>query len=437
MPRQLAYNVLLRVEKEGAYSHLALDAELKRRSLSPQDRGLATEIVYGTLMWTSALDEVLGRFIKGGVARAHIDVLILLRTAAYQWLFLDRVPQHAILNETVEIVKNTKHERAAGFINGVLRAMTRKDKATIQWWYDEDRPRKPVRYIGQRWALPSWIANRLTQGVPIDRAEAMVRSMTERPDLILRHIPGSAPLPEANRVEPFEDIYRFERWTDDVRAAIDSGGAVVQDLGSQLVARAVGATGASRVLDACAGLGSKGLHIAGMLTDEGHVDFVDPQAKKLQRAEAMAKTIGVEARIATHAGSLGHFLEEAPEHYDAVLVDAPCSGLGVIRRHPETKWRRKISDITKLSVVQSRILDEAATLVKPGGVLVYSVCTFTPEEGPKQVASFLESHPDFLADPLPEGTPWASYGAEGHELALNPLDHGADHFYMARMRRAN
>ena len=368
--------------------------------------------------------------------RAHIDVLILLRTAAYQWLFLDRVPEHAILNESVEVIKHTKQARAAGFVNGVLRAMTREDKAKMTWWDDADRQRKPVRYIGQRWALPPWIANRITQGVPIERAEAMARALTERPALFVRHIAGAPPLDPAHRLEPFEDIYSFERWSDDIRQAIDAGAAVVQDLGAQLVARAVGAAGSQRVLDACAGLGSKGLHIAGMLDEGGHVDLVDPQAKKLKRAEVMAEAIGVGARVATHAGSLATFIKGAPAPYDAVLVDAPCSGLGVIRRHPETKWRRQTSDITDLSVVQARILKEAAGLVAAGGVLVYSVCTFTPEEGPKQVASFLENNPEFSPDPLPEGTPWADFGAQGHELALNPLDHGADHFYMARMRRA-
>ena len=436
MPRRLAYDVLLRVEKESAYSHIALDAELKRRALSPQDRGLATEIVYGTLMWASALDKVLGRFIKGGVRRAHIDVLILLRTAAYQWLFLDRVPEHAILNESVEVIKHTKQARAAGFVNGVLRAMIREDKASVKWWDDEDRARKPVRYIGQRWALPSWIANRLTQGVPIERAEAMARALTQRPDLILRHIQGAEPLDSAHKLAPFEDIYRYERWNDEVRRAIDAGAAVVQDLGSQLVARALGAGGGARVLDACAGLGSKGLHIAGMLDEQGRVDLVDPQAKKLKRAQAMASSIGVDSKITTHPGSLARFAQTSPVPYDAVLVDAPCSGLGVIRRHPETKWRRAPSDITDLAAVQARILDEAAELVAPGGAMVYSVCTFTPEEGPRQVAAFLERHADFSPDPLPEGTPWETFGARGHELALNPLDHGADHFYMARLRRA-
>lgn len=432
--RTLALDVLRRIEQEDAYSHIALDAHLERSTLKGADRALATELVYGTIMWQGALDNVLERFVKGGVARLDLDVLLILRCACYQWLFLDRIPDHAILNESVQLAKHiATNDRTPGFVNGVLRAMTRQDKAKVTWWQARDEAKKPVRYVAQRYALPSWIANRLVQRHGLERAKSLADSMTKRPGVMLRRTGDHALFSTQDSIDGVPNAYRFDHWSDAVRDAVSSQHAVVQDLGSQLVGLSVGVQPNWRVLDACAGLGGKSVHLASLMAGQGQLVCVEPQAQKLKRLESALADSDI--ALETHCGTFESVAPSLGAPFDAILLDAPCSGLGVIRRHPETKWRRKEHDIQSLRKTQHQLLQVAAPHVKVGGILSYSVCTFTAEEGPKQARRFLEEHPNFEPAPLPDTLDWSVFGATRHECALNPLEHDSDGFYMARFRK--
>ncbi|WP_168210913.1 16S rRNA (cytosine(967)-C(5))-methyltransferase RsmB [Persicimonas caeni] len=448
-PRQLAQEVLETIEREDAYSHIALDAALERSGLDARDRGLATELVYGTLTWQRSLDKVLGDFVRRGIDGLDLPVLVALRVAVYQLLFLNRIPAHAAVDEAVEITKAGPSRAAAGLVNGVLRSIVRKrgqakqanQSKQVRWWSDKGRERKPARYLGERYSLPNWMTNRMLQYWGLERAEKLAEAFDTRPPLYLRLLADDVELPEG--VEPVEGVpgaLRAASMSDAVRAGIADGKWGVQDLGSQLIGLYAGAEPDLAVLDGCAGLGGKTLHLARLVGPTGGVVAVDPADTKIDMLCTAADSAGMRERLTTQVASLQDFAQETDETFDLVLIDAPCSGLGVIRRHPETRWRRSESDIFALTKLQAELLDVAATLVRPGGTLTYSVCTFTTEEGPKQVERFLERHGDFERTGAPESGPgaevdWKKYVDGDAQLTLDPLEHDTDAFFAARLRR--
>lgn len=441
MPRRVAQEVLETIERQDAYSHIALDAALQRSSLDARDRGLATELVYGTLTWQRALDHVLDDFVRQGVERLDLPVLVALRMAAYQILFLDRIPAHAAVDEAVEIVKRGPSRAASGLVNAVLRNILRK-RDGLKWWRDADRQKKPARYLGQRYSLPNWIANRMVQYWGVERAEKLAEAFNTRPPLYLRLVGDQvAELPDGvEAVAGVPGALRAESMSGEVRRGLEEGLWVIQDLGSQLIGLYAGAEADMAVLDGCAGLGGKALHLAKLVGPAGSVVALDPADTKIDMLCAAADRAGLAERVATQVGELQDFAAGTDERFELVLIDAPCSGLGVIRRHPETRWRRSESDIIELVKLQQALLDAAADLVAPGGVLTYSVCTFTSEEGPKQLERFVERHPDFERAAPPASGPgaevdWQTYVDSEGQLSLNPLDHDTDAFFAARVRK--
>lgn len=429
MPRRLAFDVLQRVE-EGSYSHIALSNALERANLSPSDRGLATQLVYGTLTWQRALDDVLHVRLKSGIKSVGTDGRILLRLGAFQILFLDRIPDHAVLNETVNLAHDLTPELVP-VINAVLRRLVREMPT---WWDENDRKKKPARYLGQRWSVPNWLANRMVQTMGgVDRAEPILEAMVAAPPLWFRSLRGE-PVPDATPHETVPDAWRAQTTTPAISEGLKNAQWSVQDIAAQLVGwmASGGLPAGSTVLDACAGLGGKALHLASL---GHHVTAVDPNATKigmLLEAVARANAAGSRWSVATHVQRA----EETTGEFDCVLVDAPCSGLGTIRRHPETRWSKSEADITQLAEIQANILDAIVDRVKPGGVLVYSVCTWTREETSKQVEKFLERHPDFeLAAPVASGFDWEPFMKDRY-LSLNAAAHDADGFFAARMIRS-
>lgn len=432
--RSLAYDVLKRVHSDGAYSHIALSSSLDRSSLEERDKNLATELLYGTLARQRTIDEVLRRFVSRRLDKLDLPVLLALRMAAYQLMYLDRIPDHAVVHEAVETVKARLGRGASGFVNGVLRAMLRK-RHFWEPWTQIDPEESSVRHLAVRHSLPDWIAWRLIEDRGFEAAMALSESFNTRAPIYFRVLEGELEeLPETLRpVEGVPGALRAETVDREIDGLLRARKLVVQDLGAQLVGHFAVVEGAKRILDGCAGLGGKALHLA-TLMPEAEILALDPQEGKLQQLREMKADTALGERIAIRSRTLQDLPQEETG-FDLVLVDAPCSGLGVIRRHPETRWRRSVEDIFKLGVVQRDLLHEAARRVAPGGVLVYSVCTFTREEGPEQVKWFLEEHPEFQRDPSPEWVKEGGYLNEAGELSVNSCDHDADGFFAVRLRR--
>jgi 16S rRNA (cytosine967-C5)-methyltransferase len=428
-PRRIAAQVLGRVQQEGAWSNLALDQALSRHpEMDPRDRALATELVYGALTWRRRLDEVLAPWLRG---RVDPEVRVLLHVALYQILFLDRVPDHAAVHEAVQGAHALRRGPGAPrFVNGVLRTMLRE---RAKWPQGAG--------LGGRWSLPEWLAARMEAQQGAEEAERLGEALAGRPGLHLRVTASE----RARWVEALGG--EALRWspsgveapgmTAAVAEALASGAAQVQDEAAQLVGWLAAPGPGQRVLDGCAGLGGKALHLAEQIGPQGALVALEPHEGKLGALrEAFARReLGL---AGVHRGDLREVSAAAlGGAFDVVLVDAPCTGLGVLRRHPEARWSRQPEDVAALARLQGELLEAASGLVKAGGVLVYSVCTWTPEEGPAQVSGFLARRAGWSLEAAPAGAgvEWSALEAEAPgAYRAWPHRHGCDGFYLARLR---
>jgi len=423
--RELALRVLARVD-DGAYATLALSGELSRaRNLSEADRALATELVYGVLKRRARLDWALSRLTPRGLGSLDERVLDALRMGAYQILFL-RVPAHAAVSSAVEAVKRARGAKLAGFANALLRRLATdgepapppaRDLAehlavveSAPRWLVEDAlrrfgPDEAPRFLAALNApAPVWLRVNTLRG---GRDEVLTRLAKERPNARLA---PSEIVPEAIKVEGGGDLSSTETFA--------LGLATVQDVAAQRIARLCDPQPGERVLDACAGVGGKSTHLAALMRNQGSIDAADLSERKLELAADAARRLGVTVLHPTVCDLTDGKAPLAPE-YDRVLLDAPCSGLGVLRRHPEAKWRRRPDDSRALAETQARLLAALAPRVKPGGVLVYSVCTFTDEEGPRHLPALRA----------------LGFSVEGEPLTTWPHRDDADAFWAVRMRR--
>ncbi len=442
MARQAAFDMLTEVEEKGAFSNVAVDRVLSAGELSSADRGLATEILYGVLTWKRPIESILDDAVHGGLRSIDATIRRVLSTGVYQLVWLDRIPDHAAVDETVGLSADVGEGRAKGLVNAVLREVVdRRESGRLQWWDDEDRDRKPARYLGERYSLPNWMANRLWQLEGTDRAEALAEALTERAPTMLRGLASGAPesLPDAERVRSIPRGIRASGFDDAVVEGLRDGRWIVQDLGAQAVVELADVRPGDRVLDGCAGRGGKTLALADRVGDNGEVVAVDPAGRKLEALAANADEAGLRGRIQIRTGPLESVVnEDAQDPYDVVLIDAPCSGLGVVRRQPDIRWNRSEADVTELVSLQKTLLEAGAEVVRPGGRLVYAVCTFLTEEGPKQVDRLVEARDEFEIEPPegPDDVDWSVFLREDGAIDTDPLRHDADMFYAAKLRRA-
>lgn len=444
--RALARGVLDRVERDGAYAGRALAAALDRaRALSPEDKGLATELVYGVLRRRARLDRALDAFARTGTTGLDPGVRIALRVAAYQILFLDRVPDYASVSDAVEAIKSLGGRGLAGFANGLLRSLARKGEPSLP-----DAAADPAGYLEAAIGFPAWLVRLLLAELPVADALAFgeatvvpapvtLRANTprvSRDELAARlaaERPGAALVPSA--VAP--DALLARRLDAPARtAAWRQGLFAVQDAGAQLVAELTGAAAGERILDACAGSGGKTAHLLALSDGKAEVDAIDLSPAKLDEARRTLQRLGLTgARLIT--GDLTRPLADPTPRYHRVLLDAPCSGLGVLRRHPEALLRRAPGDLAALAAQQLAMLAVVAPALLPGGLLTYAVCTFERQECEEVVAAFLRDHPRFEREPAAGAggrVPWAALANAAGALRTWPQRDDADAFFAVRLR---
>ena len=430
-PREIALRVLRRVE-EGAYVNLALDGECTRARLTPPDRRLATALVYGVLKGRARLDHALAALAPRGLGGIDATTLDLLRLGALQVLDL-RVPAHAAVGETVGLLRARRGAGLAGFANALLRRLAREGAPPPP-------AAPPSARISVRTGAPEVVVETAIARLGEVEAEALLLAEAAPAPMWLRASPRRAPdlaalaselgatpsslLVGALRLRAGDGLFDH--------AAYLEGRVTVQDLGAQLVGALVGARPGERVLDACAGVGGKSTQLAEAMDDRGALDAVDRSARKLELGQEHARRLGLTVVRPRQADLLEAPLEGG---YDRALLDAPCTGLGVARRHPEVRLRRGDASVAELASLQARLLDRVADQVRAGGRLVYAVCTYTDEEGAAQIARFLERRPDYARDddtPIPEAL--RGRGAPG-ELRTWPHRDDADAFFAASLRR--
>ena len=436
--RYEALRILVRVEQDKAFADIVLEHALDEARLEARDAALCTEIVYGTLRWRRHLDWRLAAHLKRPLAKLDPWVRNLLRLTAYQILFLDRVPRWAAVDEAVSLAR--LKARAAGpaeFVNAVLRSLTRAPEPP-------PLPAAVGAALATRLAFPDWIAERWIDRHGAREAEALMTAMNERPPITVRAnlLRGSRD-ELARRLRDVElaatratvlapEGLVVERGVVANWAAFAEGWCTVQDQASMLIARLLDPQPGEMVADTCAAPGTKATHLAELMQNRGKIVAMDPHAGRLKLLAGAAARLGL-GIIESHAGPVAALAPRWRERCDRVLVDAPCSNLGVLRRNPDVKWRRTPDDLERLPIVQRAILEAAASLVKPGGYLVYATCSLEPEENELVVAPFLEAHSGWRVDTPPD---WPVAADRSGFVRCHPHREGTDGFTAVRLARS-
>ncbi len=440
--RTAARACLSEIERSAAHSDVVLEQISASIRLPDRDRPLLHEIVLGVLRRLSLLDWIIEQ--AGGLSAKGLSypILQILRIGVYQLLFLDRVPPHAAVNEAVEDAKRVEGSKSPGFVNAVLRKVA-DDREGF-------RLRKPEGTILECLVIetshPLWLVRRWKTRWGREVAEAYLRANNEIPPVTLRVNRLKTDRERLMTLLRERDIPAEPTAISPVGIRVGKGGSptrfpgfsegffYIQDEGAQLVGLLVGAQPGERLLDACAAPGGKAFHLAEQMEGKGEVVALDPSAERLGRLRANAHRLGAGMIRIEEADAVRglHFADR--RGFARVLVDAPCTALGTLRRHPEARWNREAGSIRDFASLQLKILSSAAPWVKPGGELVYSTCTTEPEENEGVAARFLERFSEFeSADPM-ESLPEAARPFVGPDGFFRTFPHGAgmDGFFAAR-----
>lgn len=438
--RDIALDILESVEKNQSYSNLLLNNLINKHQLSSADSGLLTEITYGTIQRKMTLDYFLKSYIKNP-KKTQSWVINLLRISVYQMVYLDKVPDHAILFEAVEIAKKRGHKGITSMVNGVLRNIQRNGVDSFEDIADEHE-RLAIETSHPLWLVKRWTEQfgfektkemcEMNVTAPLQTARVNVKKISRSEVVSILREEGYDV--EASEIVPEAIIcYRGNLAHSE---SYKLGYLSIQDESSMLVAHALGASENDAILDCCAAPGGKTTHIAEGLTT-GQVYALDLHEHKVKLIKDQAERLGlknVKTQVADSRNVQELFNKEG---FDRILVDAPCSGLGVIRRKPDVKYTKTKDDIIKLSSIQQKLLEAAAPLLKPGGRLVYSTCTVDRDENDRVAAAFLASHPEFESDAslierMPEEVvPFV----KGNMLQVFPQHFESDGFFIASFRK--
>lgn len=434
-PRALALDALLGVEG-GAFLDSLVGEALTRHALEPRDAALFTRLAYGTAAWQGRLDWTLAALLKHSLERLDPPLRAALRLGLYQIQRLDRIPAHAAVDRTVRAVRRHTGRGGAGLVNAVLRRAAREGERALPA-YEQD----PVARLAIEWSHPEWLVRRWLAELGETRTVRRLAANNEAAPTVLRVDLRSTTRDGALAQLATRGLdVRATRYASSgivlegpLAAVAQCHGLSVQSEASQLVVGLLAAAPGERILDACAAPGGKALASAERLGDTGAIVAAD-------RSRTGVRGIR-QNRVADH--TLLPAIADAARppwrdrSFDAAIVDAPCSGLGTLRSHPEIRWRRRVEDLARHSALQRTILAATASCVRSGGRLVYATCTLAAEENEEVVDAFLQGHPDwYRADAalyLPPAA--ASLVDSGGDLRTHPEEHGLDGFYAARLQR--
>ena len=435
--RELAMQVLQKVHVEGAYANVALAETLREIKLTERDRRFLTELVYGVVKAGESLDYRIGKYVAD-IRKAQPAIRELLRLGFYQIFLMDRVPPSAACDTAVELAKKHGRRGADSFVNGVLRAALREpERAALP-------DGRNAHALALRTWHPKWLVERWMRAYGYERTEELCRCnntsaplsvrvntlRTNRPALMEQFTAAGAQVCASAWVP--DGIVLGTHGALDELAPLCMGLAQVQDESSMLVAHVLAPEPGMTVIDACAAPGGKTTHIAQRMENRGRILAFDIYEEKIRRIERNAQRLGIsiiEAQMCDAREIGAAYAGQA----DRVLVDAPCSGLGVLRRKPDARWKKSPEDVKTLPPLQRAILASAAEAVKKGGVLVYSTCTMEECENTAIVADFLRTHTDFMLEETGGFLPVQK--TTERMVQIMPETDGPDGFFIARMRR--
>ena len=473
--RLLALQTLLAVERHGCFADDAFATFAARGKLSPEDQALAFELVYGVLRHRARLDWQLNAVASRPLHRLPAVVAAILRLGAYQMRYLDRIPVSAAVNESVKLAKGVKGRDWRGMVNGILRNLTR---AEIEW---PDMARDPVNGLSVTYSCPNWLTRRWIDRWGIEVAEAMCRHTATVPPLTLRtntlrcsreqleaRLGEEGYTVSTTSVSP-QGLILAKCGSLQALPALQEGWCYVEDEAAQLVPLLLDVKPGHRVLDACAAPGGKCSHIAALMENRGEIVATDPEPWRLKRLESNLHALGITCvetiEISHESGRAPSWFrdtwvraspwpspsagegsrvssplmgeEKGEGGFDRILVDAPCSGLGVLRRHPEAKWQKTALQLDRHGERQSSILEGVAPYLRPGGVLVYSVCSTEPEETTQVVSRFCQDHQEFCRESSARWLPPRVHSLKNPDgdFLTSGFRYNMDGFFAARLRR--
>jgi len=445
--RTLAQRVLLDVEQHETAANETLDEQLRRFPLEARDRALAQELIYGVLRHRSRLDWRLDQVASKPMAKLPAHIRTVLRLGAYQLLCLHKIPPSAAVNESVSLVKTGRTAPGywTGFVNAVLRALIRTD-------IPEEPADGPVPSLSIRHSCPPWLTERWIARFGTERAAALCEATTTVPPLTIR----------ANTLRISRDVLQAglaelgyqarSTAVSPVGLVLEKCGSIeeiplfheglfyVEDEAAQLIPLLLDPQPGELVLDACAAPGGKTTHLAARMENQGEIIALDRSAARLKFVGENCRRLGITIVHPIRADATAPFSSTARDrHFDRILVDAPCSGLGVLRRHPEAKWRKEAASLARHPAIQRQTLDQVSRLLRPGGVLVYSTCSSEPEENEQVIDQFCREHQDFHRESI---APWlppsgSSFVTIQGDLSTMSNDQSMDLFFAARLRKAS
>lgn len=442
--REAAIIIVNKVLREKAYSNLALKQFLEKSNLSRVDKALVTEIVNGTLKNLIRIDYIAAQFVK--INRNKLDKHIedIIRTGIYQLFYLDRIPASAVTNEAANLARKYGNEGAVKFVNGVLRAIGRS-KDTIPY---PDRKAEPVRHLAVEYSHPEWIVEKWINDYGIEFAEQLLKANNQTPNFTIRanRLKGDKEslkkMLEQEGIEYNDGKYNPEalyiRGTSAIehKESFQKGMYQIQDESSMLIGRVLDPQPGELIMDLCSAPGGKATHAAELMNNTGRIIARDVFQHKLELIEQSCKRLGisiVETQLKDAKELDPVFVGKA----DRVILDAPCSGLGVLRRKPDLRWKKTPDNFAELAKLQLQMLSKAAEYVKPKGVLVYSTCTVNNSENIDVINAFLKNREDFYLEDLSELLP-KNLESQSKSLGyaeIFPNIHDIDGFFIARLRR--
>ncbi len=437
--REVAVKVLNRVERTDSYLDKLLDFELRSSELSKLDKSFLTELVNGTVRWKIRIDFVISQFYRGDYSKLDINIKNAIRVAMYQIIFLERVPQSAAVNEAVEFVKKLRGQYLANLVNAILRSAIRKLDLVEYPPIEDDA----VRALSVVHSFPSWLVRRFMDRFGVYETEQLLASLNDRPRLSIRV--NTSKVATEDLAAEFENrglrvsrgkFIRNFLYVEGLSriGELDSfkaGQFTVQDESAGVVSKLLDPKPGERILDVCAAPGGKTTHILEMTNGDVDLTSVEKYENRAHLIQNSLDRMGYN-KVRVIVADATTYTD--PVLFDKILVDAPCTGFGVIRKKPDSKWKREPEDIAKLNEVQNEILENVSKLLKPEGVIVYSTCTIEPEENQLVVQNFLSHHPEFSLERADLFVDKALVNRDGF-IEVFPHRHDMDGGFAGRIRR--
>lgn len=423
--REVALNILYKIEQGEEYSNIVLDNELKKSNLNALDKALVSEIVYGVLTWKLSLDEIIKKYSIIKLKKISPWIINILRMAIYQIVFLDKIPESAAVNESVKLAKQYGHEVSSKFTNAILRKIEKNEMDKLVE-YLKTKTYTDEEIISIITSHPEWLTKELLKEYKKKFVIELLNANNITPDITIRVNTLKTTRDELKKLLELKNIdCKLGNLQDSILAKkmnnFEGQLYVVQDEAAQLACLKLNPKEGELVLDACAAPGGKTTYLAQLMNNKGKIDAWDIHEHRVKLIDEAASKLGINI-INARQRDASLYYTELFQRYDKILLDVPCTGIGVIRKKPEIKWTRKPEDTEELVKVQEQILDHCSRYLKDGGTLVYSTCTVFKKENREQIDKFLDRHKEYKLE---------------EELSLYPHKHGTDGFYIAVLKKEN